>query len=74
MARTTQRTTAHAEALEPITVDMQEACRISGLGETYLRGLITDGRLEVRYAGAKRLITYASLKAFLLGLPSERAA
>lgn len=74
MSRTTQHAPAHAPSNEPITVDVQEACRLSGLGETYLRGLIGDGTLECRYAGSKRLITYTSLKAYLLGLPQDRVA
>lgn len=73
MARTPQRVTAHNEN-DPITVDVVEACRISGLGETSLRQLIRDGQIECRYFNSKRLIVHASLKAYLLGLPEDRAA
>lgn len=48
--------------LEPITVRMSVAKKITGLGETKLRELINQGKLKSATIGRTRLIDYASLK------------
>lgn len=54
-------------AVEPLTVNMQQARRLSGLGNTTLFAMTKDGRLESVLVNNRRLIIYASLKR-LLGL------
>jgi hypothetical protein len=48
--------------LEPITVTVAQARRISGLGHTTIYKMIKAGDLEVVKIGARTLITYISLK------------
>lgn len=74
MQHTTHRTVSRGDDNRPITVDVREACRLSGLGQTSIRELLADGRIEGRWFGSKKLIVYASLEAYLLGLPEDRAA
>jgi hypothetical protein len=54
----------------PITVTVNEAMRLSGLGETTLYAKMRDGTLEVAAVGARRLIVFASLQRLLA--PTER--
>jgi hypothetical protein len=51
--------------LEPITVRMPVAKKVTGLGETKIRELITAGIIKSKTIGRTRLIVYASLKALV---------
>ncbi len=48
--------------IEPISVRIPEACRLTGIGRSKLYELISEGRIEVVKVGAMTLVPYASLK------------
>jgi excisionase family DNA binding protein len=50
---------------EPLAVTVPVALEISGLGRTTLYSLIARGEIKSVRVGARRLIDFASLKAFL---------
>lgn len=54
---------------EPFVYTLQEAERLAGLGRTKLYELISDDVLDARKAGSRTLITAASLRAYVDGLP-----
>ncbi len=49
--------------LEPITVTIETAIRVSSIKRTKLYALINEGRLRTITVGRRRLVVYASLKA-----------
>lgn len=51
--------------LEPLTVTVKEAKRLSGLSQSTLYEMMADGRLIRTKIGSRTLITYASLKKLL---------
>ena len=51
--------------LDPIAVTVPTAVKLSGLGRTKLYELIASKRIRSVRVGARRLIDFASLKAFL---------
>ena len=52
-----------------LTVTIETARHISGLGNTTLFGLIKNGKLEVVHVGRRTLITCASLERLLTPTP-----
>ncbi|MBT0668934.1 helix-turn-helix domain-containing protein [Novosphingobium profundi] len=48
--------------IEPISVRIPEACRLTGIGRSKLYELIAEGRIEVVKVGTMTLVPYASLK------------
>jgi hypothetical protein len=57
--------------LEPLTVTVATARRISGLGNTTIWLLIKDQKLETVHIGRRTLITYRSLVALLAPLSAR---
>lgn len=53
----------HNQQLKPITITINEALRVSGLGRTKLYELIGSGTLKTITIGRRRLVVYASLEA-----------
>lgn len=51
--------------LQPITVRIPEACRITGIGRSKLYELIGAGEIETLKVGAITLLPLASIEAFL---------
>jgi excisionase family DNA binding protein len=51
--------------LEPISITVPTALKLSGLGRTKLYELIASKQIRSVRVGARRLINFASLKAFL---------
>jgi excisionase family DNA binding protein len=51
--------------LKPLTVTVATACKITGLGNTTVWGLVRDRRLETVRIGRRTLITYRSLEALV---------
>ncbi len=51
--------------LEPFTVTVPVALKVSGLGRTKLYELIGQNEIESITVGSRRLVNYESLKAFL---------
>jgi hypothetical protein len=69
MAETVTQPIGQGAALEPLTVTVKEACRLTGLSVStlYKKMAAEPPQLERRKVGARTLIVYASLKK-LLGL------
>lgn len=63
------RMRASSSSIEPLTVTVADARKISGLSNTTVYKLIGEGKLQVVKIGTRTLITYASVKALLE--PSE---
>lgn len=61
----TCRATDDPIVLEPITVRVREACRLTGIGRSKLYMLIEEGHIEVVKVGSMTLITMRSLRSFL---------
>lgn len=55
--------------IDPITVTIADAARISGLSRSSLYRLIQDAHIEKCKVGRRSLIRMDSLRAFLNGLP-----
>lgn len=51
--------------MEPIALSVADAVKVSGLGKSFLYVAMSDGRLETRKVGRKRLILTASLRRFI---------
>ena len=49
------------------TLDLPDACRVLGLGETTGRKLVREGRLPIIRAGRRVLIAKATIAAILRG-------
>ncbi len=52
-------------AVQPITVRVHEACRLTGMGRSKLYMLIKEGHIEVVKVGSMTLIPMRSLEKFL---------
>ncbi|NMN02961.1 MULTISPECIES: helix-turn-helix domain-containing protein [unclassified Novosphingobium] len=48
--------------VDPLTVRIPEACRLTGIGRSKLYELITDGSIEIVKVGGMTLIPFESLK------------
>jgi excisionase family DNA binding protein len=55
----------NTDHLDPVTISVPTALKLSGLGRTKLYELITSKQIRSVRVGARRLIDFASLKAFL---------
>ena len=53
--------------LDPISYSINDACKVLGLGRTYLYQMIGDGRLEARKIGKRTLIPASSLRRLIDG-------
>jgi excisionase family DNA binding protein len=63
-------TTDERTRLEPLTVTVQEARRLTGLGNTTIYKLIGQGKLRTTKIGARTLVIYPSLKSLLESAPA----
>ena len=54
--------------MEPFLVSIVEAGRMLGLGRTKIYDLVKQGELEVVSIGRRRLVSVASVKAFVARL------
>jgi excisionase family DNA binding protein len=68
MSRTTPETNLTVN-VEPLTVNVTEAARLSGLSEWTIRDLLNRGQVQSRRHGRRVLVVYASLAAYLDNLP-----
>lgn len=55
--------TAKDPGLKPITVTVQTARDLLGVGNTLIWAMIKDGRIRTVNIGRRRLVLYSSLKA-----------
>lgn len=58
---------AAAETVEPLTVRVSAAIRLSGLSRSRIYELIQSGDLQTRKVGRTTLIPYQSLKVLVTG-------
>lgn len=59
---------------DPLTVSPDEAARLLSLHKRTIYRLVAERKLVARKAGARTLIEYAGLKAYLLTLPELSGA
>ncbi|MEQ1706213.1 MAG: helix-turn-helix domain-containing protein [Rickettsiales bacterium] len=50
------------QTLKPITVTVDNALRLSGLGRTKFYELINQGKIKTTTIGRRRLVAYSSLE------------
>lgn len=53
--------------VEPLVYSVREACQVSRIGRTTLYKLMSEGKIEARKVGKRRLIVAASLRALFEG-------
>jgi excisionase family DNA binding protein len=63
---------SEAALTEPLAVTVQEARRLTGLGNTTLYRLIGEGKLRTIKVGTRTLVVYSSIKA-LIGVAAPLA-
>lgn len=56
----------------PIGLTIEDAAKFSGIGRTSLFKAIKAGKLRARKAGARTIVTYDDLKAFVEALPTRQ--
>ena len=57
------------DGVQPLTVTIHEAVRLSGLSRSELYRQLSTGRVQARKSGARTLIVWASLQTHINGLP-----
>jgi excisionase family DNA binding protein len=60
-----QRRPSRRAIPRPISVPIDDACRITGLGRTKIYELIAEGKLTSVSVGRRRLVIYESIEALL---------
>jgi hypothetical protein len=58
--------------IDPVTVTVPDALRLSGLGRTKFYELIGSGAIKSITIGTRRLVDFASLKALLKGPEAQQ--
>jgi hypothetical protein len=58
-----------ADGIQPLTVTIPDAVRISGLSRSEIYRRLGTGNIEARKNGSRTLIVWASLKAYIDCLP-----
>jgi excisionase family DNA binding protein len=58
---------AAGKGLKPLTVGVQTALHLTGIGRTKFYELLSDGTIESVTVGRRRLIRYASLERLAIG-------
>jgi hypothetical protein len=53
--------------LTPLAVNVRDASKIAGIGQSTIWALIKDGKLESRMVAGRRVIPYRALKALVIG-------
>ena len=54
--------------MEPITLTVAEACRVTGIGRTTLYALVKEGRLPILHLGRRTLIRRTDLERLIEGV------
>ena len=54
-----------SEAPKPVSITVDDTCRITGLGRTKIYELIGEGKLRTKTIGRRRLVMYASIEALM---------
>ena len=63
-----------AHRLETLSVDIPEACRLTGLGRSKIYDLLGNGEIVSVKVGKRRLILTADLRAWLQRLANAQRA
>lgn len=63
--------TAEVQEVEPVSVSVADAAKLLGISTWNAYQLCDQGHLDARYAGRRRLVSYASVKAYFAALPKE---
>jgi len=58
--------------ITPISVTVNDAVKMSGIGRTALYRALGEGQIQSRMFGRRRLVLTESLQRFIEGLPQER--
>jgi excisionase family DNA binding protein len=53
------------EGVKPLAVSVKTACKLVGVGNTSMWGLIKAGRVKTVSIGRRRLVIYSSLESLL---------
>ena len=59
----------HGLGLQPLTVSIPEAVRLSGLSRSEIYRQLAAGRINARKSGSRTLVIWASLQAHVAALP-----
>lgn len=62
-----------ADQVDAVFVSTKETARLLGVSRQHVYDLLDERAIESRYIGRRRLVMMASLRAFIAGLPAERA-
>ncbi|MDE1162304.1 MAG: excisionase family DNA-binding protein [Acidobacteriaceae bacterium] len=54
----------------PITITVEEALKLTGIGQTFFYELLADGSVASYKLGKRRLVDYASLRNFITSQPT----
>ena len=65
----TSESTSSGTGVQPLTVTIPEAIRLSGLSRSELYRQLSAGHIHARKSGSRTLILWASLKAHVEALP-----
>lgn len=65
MAHATDVSRDSNDGARPLAVPVKTACKLVGVGNTTMWGLIKVGRVKTVSIGRRRLVIYASLEALL---------
>jgi excisionase family DNA binding protein len=60
--------------VEPLSVDIPGACRLTGLGRSKLYELLGNGEIQSLKVGRRRIVTMAALRDFLNRLQADKTA
>jgi excisionase family DNA binding protein len=60
--------------VEPLSVDIPGACRLTGLGRSKIYELLGNGEIRSLKVGRRRIITLAAIRNFLDRLQADEAA
>ena len=58
---------ASRESPKPVSLTVNDTCRVTGLGRTKVYELIGDHKLKAITIGRRRLVLYSSIEALLSG-------
>ena len=60
--------------IEPLSVDIAGACRMTGLGRSKIYELLGSGEIRSLKVGRRRIVTVAAIRDFLDRLGTSQAA
>ena len=61
------------DLVDAVFISTKEVARLLGVSRQHVYDLLDEQAIESRYIGRRRMVVMASLRAFISGLPAERA-